>query len=444
MYCDCPYFDSGFACKHVAAVMFEYMKRHAKKSPHSDIKIDIDFLKSHIRRIRRQYLGHDGFVGYYRARNYLAEMSSFIESETYTLIDQGEFSDAFDLSWFIFDRFCHTPMDDDGEFIEMSDIVECAWQRIYDESDSSMKQKMFRLFLKKLQAFDVDEIMSAAIEDLLLANFNESDELAEKIRLCDKMIESAEKSENEFRLIKWELCKAEILKRTASDEEIESFYLAKQTDRLRLSYVDWLIEKERYEDAIKLLKDLLSSDIAYFGQCQIRLKDIYQFQGNIPAQKEVLLSMIHNMSSAGDDLFIELKKLYPKEEWEQEKAKVIKSMPDTVDKLYYYTKEKLYQDALRELKRKSNLSSLQMYGLKIAKKYRAEVIEIYRRVLGAQAERCAGRPHYQELVWHLYRLCKIDGGEKVARELAEEWCAKYQKRRAMIDELSDFLAQISE
>ncbi len=61
--------------------------------------------------------------------------------------------------------------------------------------------------------------------------------------------------------------------------------------------------------------------------------------------------------------------------------------------------------------------------------------EAYARILAEQAAAVSDRKRYQELVRYLKKLKGYPDGAKQAALLAEDWCARYGRRRAMMEEL---------
>lgn len=440
--CDCPYADSGLNCKHEAAVLFEYENRHkAETAIPQDAAADIDLTKTKIQHLRRRYLGRDSFIEYWQARRFVAEILGFLDKDVNLLIRQGKLLDAFDLVNFIFEKICNTPMDDDGEIMETVDEVSSIWQEIYNKADSKTRKTIFDWLMRKL-INPKNEVITQAAEIFVMSAFEDRNELDQKLRYCNKMINKYNKGEIEYDGSRWIVYKVKILEQLGySDEDIQNYYKKfKEDSALSIYYADWLILKNKHEDAREILEKTLKESSNNRGhrfcECGERLEKIYGIMGDIESQKMILQEML--CCHIGDDerLYNRLKSLYEKDEWNKSRASIIRHLSRHYDKLHYYEKEKMYDELIDIIKRRRSLNDLWKYADKLSDKYPSEIVELYISILKEVAPQAQNRMQYKDLMKHLKKISQLNKGNKKALALVDEWRIIFKNKRAMMDELN--------
>ena len=78
---------------------------------------------------------------------------------------------------------------------------------------------------------------------------------------------------------------------------------------------------------------------------------------------------------------------------------------------------------------------LDRYEAALKERYPDEMLEAYTRTLMQEAAAVSNRKRYQELAHYLNKIKRYPGGAEGATRLAEDWRARYSRRRAMIEEL---------
>ena len=439
--CDCPYADSGWNCKHMAAVLFEYDKRHDKEKVNLDIRIDIKNVKDEIRYLRRRYLGRYGYIEYWKAMKFAAEVLGYLDREVHILIGQGKLEDAFELSSFILETMCKTPMDDDGEIMDTMDSVGLVWYEIYEKADGEMRKTMFDWMMRKMDA-GKNEFVVQVVEEFIMAEFDGKSELLKKMAYCEKMIEKYNTGEIETGGVRWVLYKVKIMKQLRlPDAEIREFYDEWSGEAgVRISLADWLVENGKYGEARDILEEIMKrSDSRYYVDiCRRKLNEIYEMTGDTEARKKILLKMINESLDDDRDLYKELKGLYEKNEWDDVRGEVIRGMSRHFDKAYYYALEKMDKELFGLFREAKSLDLLKKYAKKLDEKYSESITGLYRELLEYEMLRSMGRMDYQRIVKYLKSLCEVESGERVALELVEKWRGEYKNRRALLDELGKF------
>lgn len=68
-------------------------------------------------------------------------------------------------------------------------------------------------------------------------------------------------------------------------------------------------------------------------------------------------------------------------------------------------------------------------------KFPEQVRDLYISYLHREAETASDRNRYRELMKYLKKISEYPGGREKAVGIAENWRAKYYRRRAMMDEM---------
>ncbi|HVI42102.1 MAG TPA: SWIM zinc finger family protein, partial [Anaerovoracaceae bacterium] len=214
MNCDCPYAAEGNYCKHMAAVLF-YMEEADQdgfdgKQAGTDTEIrsevvsggeenvrvlvqnadeilvrnfltdilkndeklfnrfrsamcckispsDMKRYKNQIDGIFRHYSGRYGFVDYYNAGSFIAELEEFLDHDIWGLLDNRELEEAFELTNYIFVKTGNQDMDDsDGGTGMLADRCLEIWLEIIGHCDMGLKREMFRWYTDHLDGSVID------------------------------------------------------------------------------------------------------------------------------------------------------------------------------------------------------------------------------------------------------------------------------------------------
>ena len=109
----------------------------------------------------------------------------------------------------------------------------------------------------------------------------------------------------------------------------------------------------------------------------------------------------------------------------------------TYHKLELMESEGLWERLMEAVVKSENLSILDRYEAALKKRYPNEMLESYACILTKEAAAASDRKRYQELARYLKKLRSYPGGAERAAQLAEDWRARYTRRRTMMEELRD-------
>jgi len=500
MNCDCPYAAEGNYCKHMAAVLF-YMEEadqdgYDGKQAGTDTEIrsevvsggeenvrvlvqnadeilvrnfltdilkndeklfnrfrnamcckispsDMKRYKNQIDGIFRHYGGRYGFVDYYNAGPFIAELEEFLDHDIQGLLDNRELEEAFELTNYIFVKTGNQDMDDsDGGTGMLADRCLEIWQEIIGHCDMGLKRKMFRWYTDHLDGSVID-YMEEYKEQILFEDFMEDEFLVYKFRFTEKKVCTYKKERDSwtrgYHAGIWGLKHIGVMQDQKISEELIDEYCKENLEfnSVREYYVKSLINKGRYDTAIRVLEEGKIVDKGSPGLVagySLQLKDLYQRTKNNQAYEKELWSFVLEYRAGDVAAYKELKSLYTEGEWEEKREEIFKTLSShtAVDKLYEI--EKLY-DRLLKIVLDSGLYKLTEYEKCLKPLYPAELLAKYEVTVKNMATHVSDRKHYQEIVALLRRMQKYPEGGKKVKEIVTSWQLAYRNRPAMMDEL---------
>lgn len=496
MFCSCPYADSGANCKHMAAVLFEWEEGDYENSDdmeengsgtgqkqdevllaveqadeavvrsflaevlHRDEKLFSRFRtlinpaisKEDMQRYKKQvdatihrYAGRGGFIEYQEAGSFVRELEEYLYHDVRTMLDNGEYQSAFELTDYIAAEAGSIDMDDsDGGTEVLADAYMEIWEEILENAGQGMKQTMFQCFIKCLEGILAD-YMEDCIEQVLMENFKEKEFLKKKLDYSDYRVQKAKKVEknswsSDYYGGKWALYHIELMKE--SKEPIEDILQYCQENwkfsDVRKVYISECTRRKRYDDAIVALKESLQMDSNMPGLVRDfsrSLKEVYRISGREEEYRQQLWNLIVRDDAGNLEDFRELKKHYPPQEWETVREDLFARLPSCAHVERLYKEEKLYDRLLDHVLRVRGLQELWMYEDILGKEYPEQVLRKYEDEVNQMARHTANRRRYQEWVGILRRMKKIVGGKEKVDGIVEFWKSEYRGRTAMMEEL---------
>lgn len=491
MYCSCPYAIGGWNCKHMAAVLYEWSvergdqdNRDEEESGHidtpekpqidirklvqdADINIVRNYLVSvlsenekllirfrgflsgaeseenighYINRvddIEYNYMGRDGFIDYDDAMDFIFDLEDVLNNDAKRLIDKGYHRSAFELMNHIFTVVGEADMDDsDGGIGMLATHVYKLWSELLTKADPDEKWEMFQWFMDHLDGSIVD-YLEEYIERIIMEQFEESEYLPPKMGLALEKIRKYERINDQwsrnYYVGKWAMNYLSLLKQqNRSIDEIEDFCRQHwENSSVRGYYIDLCMQSKEYDLALRTLDESMSLDEDFGGlisEYSEKKKEIYLIQGNRKAYIGQLWELLLEHNAGSLETFRELKRQYSPEEWEEKREVIFQKLPSYADVKQLYAEEKLYDRLLDCVLKTPDLYALQAYEKVLAKIYPQQILQKYRDELNKMARHSGPRKHYQQLVFQLRRMQKIEGGKEAVKEIAAEWRQQYRNR----------------
>lgn len=237
--------------------------------------------------------------------------------------------------------------------------------------------------------------------------------------------------------------------RTDEAEEIIDSNL--HLDEFRQIRITQAIDSHDFEKAETLLLDgvALANQQGLAGvvrRWKDQLLELYQ-QNNEKRKLNQLASELFLENHSSFKYYLAFKSSSPKENWEEQRAKIITDLKSKI-KSYYggtlvdalaaiYIEEQMIEDLFNVVSASKNINTIIRYTSHLKSDYSAELIPHFRASIVFQAQN-TGRDVYQTLVYYLKEMAKLKGGVAVARELKNELLETYKNRPAMKEELKKF------
>ena len=499
LYCSCPYAEDGNYCKHMAAVLYKIeevngngdeieenwvertlrekkeLEETIEKIPEEElrafvkeladyddeirnmiltryaVKIDakqIKRLKQEVDNIVYQYGDRSGFIDYRNAWDFTSALHVFLDERVDTLLERSCYSQAFDLTNYVFKIIGNIDMDDsDGSTSQIANICYEKWKKILENCSDVERNKMFSWFINHQACGYVIDYMEDYIEEFLMNEFQNRELLEKKLKFLDEIIEKQESSTDSGST--WSahygyqnniLKRLEIMEKlNYSDDEIKEY----RKKNWKFSAVRGLEIKENLESgnmdqAIKILQESKILDSAYAGLVSgysEQLIVLYEKQSDEKAYKNELLFYVFECSQKNLVHINKLKASCTAEEWKQYREQILESPKNYCIRYPFMEAEGLYERMLECMKQESFIYRLDEYEKVLKEKFPEQVRDIYISYLYKEAERTTDRKRYRELIKYLKKIRGYPDGKEKSKEIANEWRAMYYRRSAMMDEM---------
>ena len=475
IFCDCPYAEDGNNCKHMAAVLYEY--EEGSKKPHiitthsqaeniSEIVANAD--ENYVRKFLTEVLKNNdilrqrfmiktpetksysleeyerlventidkhedryGYIDYQEAYELTDDLLDFGD-DIRAMIDNGNYLDAFDLSFYICEQVDGSDIDDDGGISMLFNELTGFWDEIAEKASPDEKDELFKRVVeynnRKLNFLD------EYTESFIFRSFREPRFIPLLFEWIDSDINNNDKESYDFSYAV--IRKLDLMKDTNADfdaikNECKEYWFDHNVHQ-------WLAEeyeaKKDYQNAINIYEESLNLDTEYRGliiDYLEKLLRLYQLTENNEKYMEYLWVLVTEKQRS--NYYNELKSQYTPEEWIIEREKVF-PFYSPASQAQLYREEKLY-DRLWEAIKNQHISEIMSYEDVLLPKFSEEILKKYTFDLNEMATVASGRSAYQYWVRILRRMKKIEGGENAVNQIVADWKSRYKNRRAMMDEL---------
>ena len=290
--------------------------------------------------------------------------------------------------------------------------------------------------------YDIDDLLLQATVAV------QSEEVA--LKLLDKLMK---KQKDRYDFYKYVRKKIELLRRMKREKEagkVERKYL--HLKEIRSDAIDYAISLQQYDEALRLADEGIAKD----GEGDKNLWDIKPWlekKQNVytllkDKEKQIETARLLFICERGSmDIYHQLKGWVDADQW---KPFLTQLLAETDCSFHDYRGNSVLADIYVEEKdheglfqflagaTSDRLDFLDRYAHHLPKEYADRLIGLYICDLRQYAERNMGRDHYTRVAHAMKKMQKLPGGREDAHQLAEEFRAKYKKRRAMMEELKEF------
>lgn len=494
IWCSCPYAEDGDYCKHMAAVLYKIEKSRNGNSPdwmekYYDEKQELEDvilsipesevrhillelavsnaqlknrimikytggitekqmarLKKEIESIVYEHSDRQGFVSWNHVEDYAAAMVDFLHDNVRCLIEQGYIMEAFELTNIVLIQTENLIIDDsNGDTAWIEDVCREYWEDILERCGEEEKKIMFGWFSEMYSADEMSKNTEGHFLDILINEFRSEDQLRQNLAMLDEKIKKAEdRADSRESWYVEDSYEIEILRRLEIMKDLR--YTPEEIQEYRRKYWKFasvrrgqILEYQRegrIEKAIELLEESKKLDEKLPGlvaEYSCRLMELHREMGKMDEYKKELIFFIFQCKPRQMNYVDKLKEICSKEEWEDYRERILTSA--WVIRYELMDKEGLHERLLEEILKEGDVYQLDRYEKVLKEKFPEQVRDIYVQHVIRQAEHAANRGRYMELVRYLQKIAEYPGGEKMEKEIAEEWKTKYRRRFAMMEEL---------
>lgn len=499
MRCTCPYAAQD-NCKHMAAVLCKYLydeneeletvvratdsevesfilqadERQLRSALIELVKMDsglliqlkqkmnisvsskeVQGLRLQLAMIFSEYEDSEGFIDYYAGDGLVNDLSDFFLEYVDPMVENGDYHSVFLFSTDVLSLLSDTEMD--GSSGEHDWIAEnhgvVYWREIAKFADEKVQNELFEWLMKQLSCHLLEDFLEDYLQTVLFESFQSQEQLQRKLHFVDQMIQEISEGTSEgwwkdYQLKKWLPYKMQVLvDLDESNERLRLFFEQhQQIVDVRSRYIDELISRKEYHEAIKCLEDSVKSkeipDETRW-KYQWLLKDLYRKMDNRQAYQKMLWTLVQQMSKFDFhlELYNELKSQYAPEEWLDQREQLIQSWEKSHGDLnQIYKLEGLYDRLMKNLLENGTIYDLAAYEDILKKDYSSQLLERYQTLVEEMAVPVTNRRTYQQIASLLRRMKKFKGGTLKVHGLVLDLQEKYKRRRAMVEELGKVLS----
>ena len=393
------------------------------------------------------------FIDYHAAMDFADDMTAYLENTAGRLSDDGDYYAAFEVSKYAYVKLGNWDIDDDGEISRISRCCYEIWLRAVQNCRDSEKASIKEWFIEHSEDGTVVDYMEDMLQEFLRYELASKEELQEEIRRLDNLIEKSKGSNKckkvyssyygydieaiEFRMI--------LMKHLgADDKEIDDFRRKHMNfQSVRKYYIQRAQSECNIEEEIRLLNESrrLDTESPYLIHSYAkRLIELYHIQKDYAREKtERKKDLIAYQEGVISD-FIAYREMCSQEEWDRERAELIKSYADIDKRCELMAEERMLPELYGEISEQGEkLHLFNKYGFLLVEKYSEPILREYCSYVSALADNARYRSSYDELIRYLKRMQQYNGGHEMVRNLCREWIGKYPTRKVMVKELQAML-----
>lgn len=389
-----------------------------------------------------------GFVDWYHASDFTDELSHFLDTKVKLLIENNCLQQAFELTNVVFDCIGNIDMDDsDGSSAYVANSCYDCWKQIIENADDALKTEIKKWFEEHRDGYVVD-YFEEYIDEIYLQEFGTLSMIEDEIQELDTFISRARGNDcGKYYSVHYGY-ENPIIKRInymikmhCSEEQIAEY---KQANRrffvIREMEISEAIEKEDFDAAINLLLESKKLDADYEEQLKKYSEQLISIYCELKMTDECCLELIEYLKNhyQSDLTYAMMLKalVNESESWNQIVCEIVNTNPYEYFVCSLLFEEKRYEELMSKIEKSSNrVDLLNIYEKSLRKRMPKQVIEIYESYIIEEAERAYDRKGYSRLMPYLKKISRCEGGDVVARGIADAWKQNYKRRSAMMDEL---------
>lgn len=484
--CDCPYFQGGHNCKHLAAVLYalseeggaadgpavytdtglalklaegltrqellDFLRRQLEADGHLRARflslhqdrgrLGIPLYLRQIDSVLNYYGGREKYIDYREVDDFRSEIEDLIQIVE-RLVDEENYASALAMTKRLVEGICSLVIDDDsGQMSWIMDELADRLARILDEGPDSLKGPAFDWLYPAVRDGKFSDY-AVRFTDILLTYFTEEHQLRELLGWINGKLAgiTPELFERRFpRPLYWLKQKLVILWNLGAVEEANQHI----EDHLHLPEFRFFVAEEYmksgdYEEAESLLlegKKQLQDRWGIVEQYSEMLMEIYKRRGDRRSLRREARLRVLEHAPGSLDAYRDYRAIFTPEDWPAERDYIIFRLREKgVNIKRIYAEERLFAELLRALQEDFHPWELDNYEELLKDRYPNELRDLLVRRVVDMAARAGGRKHYVRIRSELWKIAGYPGGAAIVEELRRSWSKQYKNRWAMMEEL---------
>lgn len=496
MYCTCPYADSGRYCKHEAALLYaitnseeqdgdssEWEKSYQQRSDEllqailqipteklqamvqsyalrdetlynrimTDYAVEplgkkIARAKNRIDQIRYEYSDRSGFIDWRNASDFITAMTGVLYDNVDALIENEEWMAAFGVTKEVFVTIGNVDIDDDGDLAYGAETCCEFWRKIIDGCPEEQRRTIYDWFDENRDSDIVIDYLLDYINDFFLNEFHDRKSLENKINILDQKIADYEENKKSvwYRSGYEELVLNRLQTMEELDypqEEIEEYFQKYHSiSVVRQHLIGRLIQGEKYQDAIDVLKESKKLDVQYKGLVKWYSEQLIGVYNRLDDRRSQLSELeFQVLYCTQNDLKYVLmwKEMIEPSKWtDTVREKILAAGSCQMIHFALLQSEEMHERLLHDVIETGSIHWIDQYEKILKKRFPNEMKNAYIAYVQAEAQRVTERKYYRQLAGYLKRIRKYPHGKEDAQAVADEWKREYRRRSAMMDELA--------
>jgi len=490
MFCDCPYAEDGNNCKHMAAVLFAVMATDEVPSntkceeddiPPADLVASIPemelrplitelavqnrqfylqlllrygnpkiglymkTLKQAYAAIGERYADRSGYIDYQDTYHYAKDTADFLSGQVALLLENGKPLAAVEVGMDVLKGYYSYNIDDsngDSYMVEEA-MGELCTKALHTAEEDEVIQ-VFDFLENCAHSTQSNWEVREFAKEALFQDFSGTRIQQKQLKFLDETIAQIQAKGYERRYSSSYELETTLKRRfklmqslSFTEDELDAFLTRYNVQpSVRKLQVERLLKLGKTDDAIQLLQEgkrVNQDDERIVAQYSEQLIDLYEQKGCRKAMLEELEYSIFTLRTDSLEMLHRLKKVCSPEQWVKYRERFLSLRSSIAFDLMQ--EEGLWERLFAGVVKSGSLYILDRYERVLKTRYPSELCQIYQNYLLKEAENVSNRKEYQSLMTYLKKLKSYPDGTNLTAKIAADWRVRYQRRRAMMDEL---------
>ncbi len=216
------------------------------------------------------------------------------------------------------------------------------------------------------------------------------------------------------------------------DKTVRKYY---ENIQFKYLLIDYYIEHKMYKKAVLVCLDGIKQNDDF--EFYLKLIKIDKITHQTEQLKKVYKKILYHKKIGKIEYYLQLKSLYKKEEWKEEKLKIINKLEKLNRNIIdIYLEEQMYDKLMNYFIKNNDLITIKRYENILFKHTPQQIYILYQDYIYNSLKQTKTRDGYREVTYYLKAIAKHDREKAV--KIYNDLITIYSNRPAMINELSKF------